>query len=98
MPYQYVHKHCGGQISVWRMRCKKCSKQWHPISFMLTTKITPVYVESKKAPAKGAKWAEKLPVANTLVRFLPNWPRWARILTVVIVIAAVCAVIWVIKG
>jgi len=98
MPYQYVHKNCGGQISVWRMRCTRCRKQWNPISILFTNGIRPVYVESKRKPTKGAKWGNKVPVANTLVGFLPNWPRWARVLTVIILVGIIFVVIWAVWG
>jgi hypothetical protein len=99
MPYQYIHSHCGGRISLWRMRCQKCKKQYNPLSFMFTNKIRPVYTESSKAPTKGDKIiAKRIPVVESLVKFLPNWPRWARILTAVVLVLIIIAIVWAVKG
>ncbi len=98
MPYQYIHTHCGGRIVIWKMRCRKCKKQFNPFSFMVTNRIRPVYVESKRAPTKGAKVIEKrIPVVERLVQFLPNWPRWARILTAVAVVLIIITIVWVVR-
>lgn len=88
MPYYHITK-CGGEISFWSRKCRKCGKKW---PFMLL--FSPVPPKDMKylitPPVRGethyAKWADKVPYAGDVASKLPNWPRWARILTAVVIL------------
>lgn len=81
MPWYHAGK-CQGDISVLRMRCTKCGKQWNPISFLLDPKGIRHFSIPKDEPTSHAKWGDSIPGVGEIAGHLPDWPRWARILAV----------------
>ncbi len=93
MPFYHASK-CGGDISVVLMRCKRCHKQWNPISFLFDPVNIRRYSVPKERKTSYANWAKNTPVGEVASR-LPNWPRWARVLAVSpIVIGIVVGLLW----
>ena len=102
MPVQHVD--CGGIIDTKKRQCTRCKHKWGLLDFWFNTgEIRPI-IESKTVraeairrktyePKKHAKWAEKVPGATVLPKYLPNWPRWARILSTLVFLAVVVGVI-----
>lgn len=102
MPYIHMGNNCGGEISFWSRRCKKCKKKW-PITALFGAKPPwdMGYVIEPKKERKGAtyaKWADKVPGAAYIAQRLPNWPRWKRILAVIIIGAIIALIIKFIWG
>ncbi len=95
-----IHARCGGQVSVWTGKCRKCHKKWSPlVNFKfpppedLILIIPSVNMPTiKKGKTDYAKWGDKadkvVPGVTTFASRLPNWPRWARI-TVTLVFVAI---------
>ena len=97
----YIHKKCGGDISLFRRKCKKCGKVWNdgrtwllpPKDWIMLVRGTP------SKPTSYAKWGDKVPFAATVASMLPNWPRWARITAFVIyIVTSIVFIAWIIQG
>jgi len=95
----YYHTKCGGEVRLWRRKCKKCGKKW-PIITLFTYPppkdmafIPPKMPEIKKGKTSYAKWADKFEGSNIIASRLPNWPRWLRILSVMVILATLAGLI-----
>lgn len=104
MPYYHVK--CGGEITFWTRKCKKCGHKW-PISSLLSTSIPEgmtSFISNIKAPEvkKGkttyASWADRFPGVGLLASKLPSWPRWLRILSLLILVGVIILIIILIRG
>lgn len=97
----YYHKHCNGKIGMLSRKCSKCGKRW-PISawFQYPTPqdMTKFIIEKANEPTTYSKWVDKVPLANTIPRMLPNWPRWARLLILCLLIGIVVFITFWIRG
>ncbi|KKN24484.1 hypothetical protein LCGC14_0894240 [marine sediment metagenome] len=85
MPYYHIK--CGGRVSLFTRKCRKCKKKW-PWAVYTMVRLPKDMVWSAKdliKPRKGetkyARWADKIPGVSLVAGGLPNWPRWARIVT-----------------
>ena len=95
MPFYHARR-CGGDISLIRMRCKKCHKQWNPVSFFLDPYNIRHYTNPDKRPTTYAKWGNKVPGVGEIASMLPNWPRWARLLTLVPIVSGLALIVYLI--
>lgn len=84
----FYHTKCGGDISFWRRRCKKCGKKWGIVAFFVTdSSVRPgksfekAAKTPKRKPTSYAKWGDRWLGVPTVASHLPNWPKWARVLT-----------------
>lgn len=80
----YIHRKCGGRVSILSRRCSKCRQSW-PIStlwiYPVPEDLQLVALEVKTGQkATYSKWADRsLPGVSQIAGMLPNWPRWKRI-------------------
>jgi len=93
----YYHTKCGGEVSFWARKCKKCGHRWPIIALfspsvpkgMTTFRPSVKVPEFKRGTTSYAKWADNIPGVSLLASHLPHWPRWLRILAFVIVLSII---------
>lgn len=96
MPYYHID--CGGKISIFTRRCKKCGNKWPKEVWLARVPppdmefISPIKFNPMGRHTNYAKWAKGTP-AELLASRLPNWPRWIRISFLLLVLLVIVLVI-----
>lgn len=97
----YYHKKCGGEISIFRCKCKKCGHKWPLRTLFLypLPKDISRFIIPTKQPATYAKWGNRIPGVPVIASMLPNWPRWARILsTTILFLLLALLIVYLVRG
>lgn len=97
----YIHKKCGGDIAIFRRKCKKCGKKWNDAATLIVPPKDWILLkyDTPRKSTSYAKWGDKVPYVGWIAGKLPNWPKWARVTAFFIYILAIGAFIaWAIRS